>query len=296
MCRLCSAVFQPTELSHIVSSFAYRWLKESSATGFMRFGPKMNQRTQDGLKDYFLCPICEDRFSLHEDMFAKKIFYPYVNDNSVCVNYEEYALKFAASASWRVLAYHLEKRGLSHFRGRHQKAVCDTLRTWRDYLLDKRDNIGAHEIHLLPFCGIVNHRSSDVPDGINRYLRRGVEIDVGVSDDEAFTYCKLGPLILIGLIEYPDLGHWQNTKISKRGRFGPGRTVVPGQYGEFIFKRCRRMLELERNISARQLALIKRSYEERIDQWENSDTYNATLLDIELQMRQVIGLRVESGD
>ena len=56
------------------------------------------------------------------------------------------------------------------------------------------------------------------------------------------------------------------------------------------------MLELERNISARQLALIKRSYEERIGQWEKSDTYNATLLDIELQMRQVIGLRVESGD
>lgn len=119
---------------------------------------------------------------------------------------------------------------------------------------------------------------------------------VGVSDDEAFTYCKLGPMILIGLIEYPDLEHWQNTKISKRGRFGPGRTIVPGQYQQFIFNRCRRMLELERNISEKQRTVIKSSYEERIDRWETSDTYNATLLDIELQMRQSIRSGVESSD
>jgi len=279
-----------------VSGFVYRWLKASSATGFMRYGPQMNRRSQDGLKDYFLCANCEDRFSLQEDMFAQKIFYPYVNDNSVCVDYEEYVLKFAVSASWRVLAYGIEKRGLPHFRRRHQEAIRETLDTWRDYLLDQRDNIGAHEIHLLPFCGIVDYRASDVPDGINRYLRHAVEIDVGVSDDETFTYCKLGPMDLIGLIEYPDLDHWQNTKISKTGHFGPGRTVVPGQYQQFIFKRCRRMLELEQNISDRQRTAIKRSYEQRIDRWETSDTYNATLLDVELQMRQSIRSGAESSD
>src|SRR5437870_11113771 len=102
-CALCVLIFEPQELSHIVSAFVYRWLKESSATGFLRFGLKMNQRTQDGLKDYFLCPACEDRFQTNEDLFSKKIFYPYVRDNSVCVDYGEYTLKFAVSASWCVL-------------------------------------------------------------------------------------------------------------------------------------------------------------------------------------------------
>src|SRR5437867_10627001 len=140
MCPLCGILFQPTELSHIVSSFVYRWLKASSTTGFMRFGPQINRRAQDGVKDYFLCPACEERFSRDEDMFAKKIFYPYVNDNLVCVDYEGYVLKFAVSASWRVLAYGIEKRGLPHFRGRHQEAVRETLDTWRDYLLNQRNN------------------------------------------------------------------------------------------------------------------------------------------------------------
>lgn len=176
-CGLCAVTFEPKELSHIVSGFAYRWLKASSATGFMRYGRRMNRRSQDGLKDHFLCPSCEDRFALHEDMFAKKIFYPYVDDNSVCVDYEEYVLRFGVSASWRALAYTIEKRGWPHFRGRHEDAVRQALRTWRDYLLGRRDNIGTHEIHLLPFCGIADHRASDVPDGINRYLRRVVEID-----------------------------------------------------------------------------------------------------------------------
>src|SRR5450432_2841681 len=130
-CPLCDGLFEPTELSHIVSKFAYRWLKETSTTGYMRFGPEMNRRAQDGMKDYFLCGDCEDRFSREEGMFAAKIFYPSVEDNSVCVNYQEYALKFAVSASWRVLAYGNQKRGLPHFRGRHERAVRETLASWR---------------------------------------------------------------------------------------------------------------------------------------------------------------------
>jgi hypothetical protein len=284
-CALCAVVFEPEEQSHIVSAFVYRWLKESSATGFMRFLPKINQRTQDGIKDYFLCPACEDRLSGYEDMFSKKIFYPYVRDDSVSVDYGEYLLKFAVGASWRLLAYGIEKRGLAHFRGRHSRAVDDTLKTWQDYLLDRADDVGLHEIHLLPLSGIVDHNADHVPAGINRYLRRCVEINVGVSDAEAFTYCKLGPMILIGLIEYPDLDHWQNTKIAKKGRFGPGDFVAPGQYKNFIFERCQRMFELQRNISGRQRAAIEESYGKDIDRWKDSDTYDATLLDMQLQIR-----------
>jgi hypothetical protein len=59
ICRLCHQEFVPKEKSHIVSAFVYRWLKNSSGTGFLRFGPKINQRVQDGIKDYFLCESCE---------------------------------------------------------------------------------------------------------------------------------------------------------------------------------------------------------------------------------------------
>jgi hypothetical protein len=59
---------------------------------------------------------------------------------------------------------------------------------------------------------------------------------------------------------------------------------------------CRRMLALERNISDRQRAIIEKSYGARIDRWENSDTHNATSLDIGLQIRESIKATTESDD
>ena len=284
-CALCATEYEPTELSHIVPKFVYRWLKASSTTQFMRFGPEMNRRAQDGIKDHFLCEACEDRFEKHESKFASDIFNPFVADNSHTAEYEEYLLKFGVSVSWRVLAYGQEKRALHHFRGRHAAAVADTLATWRDYLLDNTHEIGVHEIHLLPISGVIDHSSAEVPENINRYLRRAVEIDVGVSDTEAFTYCKLGPMIFIGLIEYPDLAHWQNTKILKSGRFPPMNFTAPAQYKDFIFKRSRRLAELESQLSERQLKTIKGSYEKNADRFEQSDTYKTLLMDLKLKQK-----------
>jgi hypothetical protein len=58
-CRLCLKQSE-LENSHIIPSFLYRWLKETSGTGFLRFGRNPNRRVQDGLKEYWLCPTCED--------------------------------------------------------------------------------------------------------------------------------------------------------------------------------------------------------------------------------------------
>lgn len=284
-CALCSASYEPREESHIVPKFVYRWLKVSSTTEFMRFGPEMNRRAQDGIKDYFLCEKCEDRFGAHESTFAAEIFHPFVDNNYHEADYAGWMLKFAVSVSWRLLAYGNERRGLSHFRGRHTAAVTETLQTWQEYLLDCRDDVGEHQIHLLPLSGIVEHSASGVPKSINRYLRRAVEIDVGVSDTEAFTYCKLGPMIFIGLITYPDLTHWKGTKISHSGRFPPRDFVAPGQYQDFIFMRSRRLEELESQLSERQLAKINESYEKKIDRFEKSDTYKALLMDLDLERK-----------
>jgi len=50
-CRLCSRA-RELQLSHIVPAFVYRWLKDLSGTGFLRFGKNPNRREQDGLKDF----------------------------------------------------------------------------------------------------------------------------------------------------------------------------------------------------------------------------------------------------
>jgi hypothetical protein len=285
-CALCRCAFEPKEQSHIVSAFVYRWLKSTSVTGFMRFGRSMNVRAQDGIKDYFLCEACEDRLNPWERVFAQDLFYPFVGNSSVSIEYGEDILKFAVSASWRVLAYAKQKGRLNHFRGRHERAINESLETWSSYLLGTVDHIGRHEIHLLPFSGVVEYSGDDIPPNFNRYLRRAVEIDTVVSDHEAVTYCKLGPLILIGLIEYPDPSHWENTKIQKSGRFGPCTTSCPAQYRDYMFKRSARLKELEKGLSAKQLDVIEQSYAKNSAKFEGSETIQATISDLELRFRR----------
>ena len=51
LCGLCDLVSNIRE-SHIVPSFAYNWLKDSSVTGHMHHGEAVNKRVQDGEKRY----------------------------------------------------------------------------------------------------------------------------------------------------------------------------------------------------------------------------------------------------
>lgn len=281
-CGLCAKRYVPHEVSHIVPKFVYKWLKSTSTTKVMRFGPEMNRRTQDGIKDHFLCEACEDLFGKCEATFATEVFHPFTKDNNFITKYGGFMMRFAVSVSWRVLAYSKEKERLQHFRGRHAEAVDSTLKIWSDYLLNRRDDIATHEMHLLPMAGIVEHSFSDVPENINRYLRRTVEIDVVVSDGAAFTYTKLGPLMFIGLIAYPDVSQWEGTKILPNGEFPPRDFSASSRFKDYIFGRCKRLAELESEISKLQLEKIAASYEQNMDRLEQSDTYKALLMDLEL--------------
>jgi hypothetical protein len=81
-CALCQKERELCD-SHIIPHFVFDWLKESSATGHMRFGPNMNLRVQDGLKPKLLCKECEGIFSVSESHFASKIFHPLHRDESL---------------------------------------------------------------------------------------------------------------------------------------------------------------------------------------------------------------------
>jgi hypothetical protein len=73
-CRLCGATKELQE-SHILPGFVFRWMKATSATGYLRFGQQPNLRVQDGLKLLLLCGDCEGRFNHWETQFANKIFH-----------------------------------------------------------------------------------------------------------------------------------------------------------------------------------------------------------------------------
>ena len=74
-CALCKKE-KPLQISHIMPSFVGKWLKESSATGFMRELRAPNERIQDVWKTQLLCRDCEQLLSGFETYFAKEISIP----------------------------------------------------------------------------------------------------------------------------------------------------------------------------------------------------------------------------
>jgi len=104
-CYLCNTNYCKQN-SHIIPKFIYKWLKDTSATGYIRKGENVNIRVQDGLKIKLLCNECEKSFNKFETIFANKIFYPFHNSKNVKVNYKDWLFKFSVSVSWRVLVFH----------------------------------------------------------------------------------------------------------------------------------------------------------------------------------------------
>ncbi len=61
ICRLCK-IEAELKLSHFIPKFVGKWVKETSATGYIRFNHSINKRAQDIVKDYWLCGVCEQLF------------------------------------------------------------------------------------------------------------------------------------------------------------------------------------------------------------------------------------------
>lgn len=72
-CRLCLNELK-LKRSHIIPDFVGRWLKASSATGFLRYSGAPNVRHQDTERLYLLCNACEQRLSVWERAFQLEIF------------------------------------------------------------------------------------------------------------------------------------------------------------------------------------------------------------------------------
>ena len=291
-CQFCEQTADLLD-SHIIPSFVFSWLKKSSATGFIRYGKKMNVRQQDGLKLPFLCKKCEDLFSTWESSFAAEVFRPYHARAETRFDYGPWMAKFCVSMSWRTLAYLKAEEYLSELDEMLITGMYEALATWKSFLLGERTHPGRFEQHLLPMDAIVETPDMDLPKKINRYLLRASEIDIIHSTDAAWTYTKIGRLILVGFIREPEAKKWIGSKIHiNRGRIAPQTLSIPDSLWEYIQQRALRMEVLEASVSDRQKAKIEsaaRCDEQRTIQ---SETFQALVADT--MLRSAVSRRTDS--
>lgn len=272
-CRLCNQERELQE-SHIIPSFVYNWLKETSVTGHLRFGETVNKRVQDGIKSYLLCWDCEQLFAKFENTFSKEVFIPLHRD--VPINpYGKWMLKFCASVCWRVLIYSKECQALNHFPEDLSSSADSALLIWQDLLLDKRPHPDTCEFHILPFRGFIEDRTDpNLPSNFNRYMARSTDIDVACSKTQAFVYAKMARIILIGFIEMHHRERWRDTKIHvNRGILEKKHYKIPSSFGDFLYHKAQRLQEINRTLSERQWDKISKDYEKNREKYLDSEMF-----------------------
>ncbi len=177
ICALCQAD-KRLATSHVIPSFVFKWLKETSATGFIRDVRHGNRRAQDGFKTPLLCHSCGGILSRIENSFKVGIFQEFTERHidlsgriveGGSLPYEEWLNQFIISVVWRSFKSHFF-RG---YRGDIPKELLDKisalLEKWRRYLLGESDKHGNVANYLL-FMRNFYEGSGELPPETSPYI------------------------------------------------------------------------------------------------------------------------------
>ncbi len=279
-CALCTRSGD-LQASHIIPRFVFDWLRETSATGYIRFSQSPNLRVQDGLKPRMLCWNCEQLLSTWEREFAETCFVPINNGRALKISYGPWMLKFATSVSWRVLRVLADSGGLTGFPDHILTKVNDALQEWAGFLLGSQSNPGSHEQHMFVVDVVESTSNDNAPANLSRYLSRTIDFDVAHANDSVFSYAKMGRFILFGFVgmEYPR--RWKGTRLHvQQGRFGQDDIELPSNIGDYICARARFTAEKSSQISERQQSKIRQTYERDLERAAQSETLRAMHHDV----------------
>jgi hypothetical protein len=281
VCRLCLNT-KDLKMGHIVPKFVWRWLR-NPVPGGLRINRRPNQRIQDGPKAYLLCDDCEQLLSEWEKLFSERLFLPLHNPEPVTkpIEYEEWALKFAVSVTWRVLTFFLGEGGADNFTPLQQKLTAKALKTWRLFMLGKISNPGRFEQHLLPVDVIASYRGPQISPYLNRYLLRNIHIDLISTENSAYVYTKMCRLVLFGRIqeEYPS--QWRGMKLNLRhGDIRPRDYHLPAGIADYMNRKADQVKQVLDSLSPKQQEIIDTSIKKNADLIANSEIFRAVQYDI----------------
>jgi hypothetical protein len=230
-CALCHNEAKLRQ-SHIVPSFFGAYLKETSATGYLRGAVMPNLRIQDLSKEELLCDSCEGRFAVWEKSYKERAFPTVQDDAFTQLEYGPWLLSFLVSLSWRVLV--TQRVDLAGDYPQFSGVVERTLENWRLFLLGDRKQPGS-EHHLFIFADIPETMPADLHEKILHYMLRAVDATTGANRRILFVYIKaLRSLVFSPILPASPSG-WANTRV----HVGQGKLVSPQKiamsgFGDFL--------------------------------------------------------------
>ena len=256
-CKLCN-VEGELQLSHFIPKFVGKWIKDTSATGFIRLNQSVNKRAQDTAKDYWLCRDCERLFSGWEREFANKIFYPFVNEGKSEAVYGGWLAKFCASLSWRTLTYirNANPDGHKGYDG-VDESLDQAQLVLADFLLGRSSNLGKYEQHFYPLEAFSETNVHNLPTNINRYILRNMHMDLLYGEKGVMVYTKLPCFIILGLTGHIESPRMRSSRVAMgSGKVSPRKYWWPTGFAEYMFSKAREISDLYKNINPKQQQVI----------------------------------------
>jgi len=237
-CALCKK-HSTLKKSHIVPKFVGKWLKKTSATGFLRGVKEPYVRMQDLPRLPLLCGNCEQLFSKLEHYFAAKVFHPILDDKKEEIQYDENLHRFIISLSWRTLVTAFSDQVKVH--PWIEEHINKAEETWRRYLLNESKDIGETENHLF-YLGFIEN-DVDLPRRFQWYLFRAVDSTLASNEvDIVFSYTHFPHFFFISTILPSTFPEWKYTKIENNGKFSIRSQINDDSIWDFLVSRGKFLL------------------------------------------------------
>ena len=297
----CALCLKEKELldSHIIPAFAFKWIKNTSATGFLRTAITPNLRQQDGLKSKLLCKRCEGLLNDYETLFTKNIFYPYVetelDDSGIATGrikyfgYDDWLLRFIISLHWRFLVTKDYSSGSD--LAKFGKVLDDIKEYWRQFLLKEKNHTGKCESYIIFFQNLASGEGYFPPnmnDKINYYLLRSTDGGPVISEgkNKLGVFSKIGPIAFLTTIKPDKLKNTTDSQVHMRGKVKTAQHLYNPILNRFFFIDRPNEVIPKMNFSKRQWDKIENSYKKNLDRAEKSMTLKAVEADMLLKMKR----------
>lgn len=242
-CALCQVAAE-LQMSHIIPAFVAKWIKETSATGFLRGGKAPNRRVQDGEQRKLLCRSCEDLFGKNERVFANEIFYPYVNEvlsktgtiqKNVRFSYDDWLLKFVISLHWRTLI--TQREVVDRLEPGFQTLLIEIEKDWRQFLLGQQSVTGRGQTYMLFLQSLaegIGVLPARTPANVNTYLLRLSDGTVVGSKTKLGMYSKIGPIAFFTTLEPRRLKDTDDLRVGMRGAIWTVQSIRNTDLTEYV--------------------------------------------------------------
>ena len=279
-CRLCG-MRSELQKSHVLPAFVFRWMRETSATGYLRFGHTVNLRAQDGEKRNWFCGSCETILGNWEKRFADQLFHPFVNGRTFAHDYGDWLLKFCVSISWRLLMLQREMDEFEDYDTRNLESLTRADIAWKKFLRGEKLDAEPFSHHLFLCAGVARAEEGIAPN-INHYIMRSTDKDVVLIPGKHLVYGKIPRFFFFGVLWEDQSSDWVGTKIDSEGGTIPGSQYLPQELYGCANDRALRMRKLAGAMSNRQQAKIRADLETNPERFWESDTRTAIERDLSL--------------